>query len=180
MTDKTEKPDANDELWEAVAASVKPLKGRKKTVFTEKKFRISAEKKLTVSVTPLFREPDVDMRTFETLSAGDVHFMDKNTAERFKTGKMKIDAVLDLHGYVLDKAFEILKNFIYTQSRKAARCVLVITGKGLDGNSPIRLELPAWLNHIEIRSLIVSFTQACPKDGGKGAFYILLKRKRPK
>ena len=91
----------------------------------------------------------------------------------------KIDARLDLHGYTLDKAFEVLKNFIHNQSRQNARCLLVITGKGgLLGRGVLKAEMPVWMNSGEIRSLVLSYTTAQPKDGGDGAFYILLKRNR--
>ena len=177
MKKKAAAPEADDKIWEAVASTVTPLKNRQRTVFATKS-RISLEKKLTADVHHLPHAPDVKIDDFEELTNGDIHFMDRNTGEKFKKGKMPIDAVLDLHGYVLDKAFERLKNFIYAQSQAGARCILIVTGRGKNGKGVIRSELPAWLNHVDVRSLIVSFVQARQKDGGDGAFYVLLKRRR--
>ena len=105
--------------------------------------------------------------------------MDKKTGQRFRNGEMPIEAVLDLHGYTLESGFDALVKFVYAQEKRGARCLLLITGKGgFLGRGVIRAEVPNWMNASEIRSLILSYCQAKPKDGGEGAFYILLKRHR--
>lgn len=165
-----------DALWNAVKATVKPL-DKKGFVENTKPF-ISLKNKLSVSVKKPIHDVDLKPGTYENLVAGDTHFMDRKTAEKFTKGKMAVQAKLDLHGCFLDNAFEKLKNFIYEQSKKGSRCVLIVTGKGLDGKSVIRASFPSWMNHKDVRGLIVSFVSACPQDGGSGAFYVLLKRKR--
>jgi DNA-nicking Smr family endonuclease len=98
---------------------------------------------------------------------------------------MQIDARLDLHGYHKDEALQILSNFIIRAAESKKRCVLVITGKGLhydkSGNQKVgvlRKMVPIWLNEEPNRSLILSFSHATSSDGGVGALYILLKRRR--
>ena len=115
----------------------------------------------------------------EKLTEGDIHAMDKKTGQRFRNGEMPIEAVLDLHGYTLESGFDALVKFVYAQEKRGARCLLLITGKGgFLGRGVIKAEVPNWKNAPEIRSLILSYCQAKPKDGGEGAFYILLKRHR--
>lgn len=168
--------DDDESLWKAVAETVRPLDSK---IPAKKAEFISLRKKLTVDVQPSRHSPDFDYTLCDPLNEGDLHAMDKKTGQRFKSGAMPIDARLDLHGYTLDKAFEILKNFIHNQSRRNARCLLVITGKGgLLGRGVLKAEMPVWMNSAEIRSLVLSYTTAQPKDGGDGAFYILLKRNR--
>ena len=170
--------DSGDDLvlWKAVTETVKPLDSK---VPAKKAKHISLRKKLTIDVHPSRRSPDFDYTVCDPLTEGDLRAMDRRTGERFKAGAMSIDARLDLHGYTLDKAFEVLKNFIHNQSRRNARCLLVITGKGgLLGRGVLKAEMPVWMNSGEIRSLVLSYTTAQPKDGGDGAFYILLKRNR--
>lgn len=112
--------------------------------------------------------------------------IDRNTAEKFRRGEFKIERRLDLHGYTEDNAFEAVDNFIKTAYIQNKRCVLIITGKGLshpddDIFTPrglLREKVPQWLNRAEIRPLILSISHALPKDGGDGALYILLRRKR--
>ena len=171
----TEKND-DETLWKAVTETVKPLDSKTPAKKAE---HVSLRKKLTIDVHPSRHSPDFDYSVSAPLIEGDFHAMDRKTGERFKAGAMAIDARLDLHGYTLDKAFEVLKNFIHGQSRRNARCLLVITGKGgLLGRGVLKAEMPAWMNSGEIRSLVLSYTTAQPKDGGDGAFYILLKRNR--
>ena len=170
--------EENDDqaLWKAVTETVRPLGSKTPAKKAE---HVSLRKKLTLDVQPSRHSPDLDFTLCTPLIEGDLHAMDRKTGERFKAGAMQIDARLDLHGFTLDKAFEVLKNFIHTQSRQNARCLLVITGKGgLLGRGVLKAEMPVWMNSGEIRSLVLSYTTAQPKDGGDGAFYILLKRNR--
>ena len=171
-------PEETDDraLWKAVTETVRPLNSKTPAKKAE---HISLRKKLTVEVRPSRHSPDFDYTVCTPLIEGDLRAMDKKTGQRFKSGAMQIDARLDLHGCTLDEAFEALKNFIYDQSRKNARCLLVVTGKGgMLGRGVLKAEMPVWMNSGEIRSLILSYTTARPKDGGDGAFYILLKRNR--
>lgn len=170
----------DDDLWKAVTDTVKPLSSRE-SPFSFKAKHVSLKKKLTVKAEHRAHETEFDFSTFKELEAGDVHAMDKSTAQKFKNGEMPIDGVLDLHGYTMDKAREVLFDFIRGHSMKGSRCLLLITGKGgFSGRGVLRTEFPVWMNSGEIRGLILSYVNAKPKDGGDGAFYILLKRKRRK
>ncbi|MBR4126998.1 MAG: Smr/MutS family protein [Alphaproteobacteria bacterium] len=172
MTDKND----DEALWKAVTDTVRPLNSKTPAKKSE---HVSLRKKLTIDFQPSRHSPDFNYAVCDPLIQGDLHAMDKKTGQRFKAGAMQIDARLDLHGYTLDKAFDVLKNFIHDQSRRNARCLLVITGKGgLLGRGVLKAEMPVWMNSAEIRSLVLSYTTAQPKDGGDGAFYILLKRNR--
>jgi DNA-nicking Smr family endonuclease len=111
--------------------------------------------------------------------------IDRRTAMRFRKGKMQIDARLDLHGHTRETAYIQLLAFIHQSYQLGRRCVLVITGRGLfQKNTPpqergiLRGALRSWLNDSAIRPFILAYDQAQIKDGGEGAFYVLLKRKR--
>lgn len=116
--------------------------------------------------------------------------LDKRTAERFRRGRMAIDARLDLHGLTQDKAHRALNAFMAQAHGGGARCVLVITGKGSSpkdddaGFMPdrsrgvLREMVPRWLNEPANRARILAIQPAQPKHGGSGAFYVLLKRVR--
>lgn len=166
------------ELWKAVSDTVKPLSSKKSPSAYKAKY-VSLRKKLTVKAIHCVHDVDLDLTVRNELKAGDVRSMDKSTAQKFKNGEMPIEGRLDLHGYTLDKAREALFNFIRHHSMKGSRCLLLITGKGrLEGRGVLRTEFPVWMNDAEIRSLILSYVNAKPKDGGEGAFYVLLKRRR--
>ena len=66
-----------------------------------------------------------------------------------------------------------------------ALTMLVITGKGSTGRGLggqgmgiLRQVVPRWLNESPLRPLVLAIHRAQPKDGGDGALYVLLKRRR--
>ncbi len=120
------------------------------------------------------------------LEHGSTDNIDKNTAQKFTSGNMDIEARLDLHGFTLEPAYNKLYDFINRCYERKLRCLLVITGKGTKKKWPeestgiLREMVPKWLNEPAFRSKILSFSYAKTKDGGDGALYILLKRIRDK
>ena len=86
-----------------------------------------------------------------------------------------------MHGMTQVEAHRALDSFVDGAYQAAKRCVLVITGKGLKPDGAvgvIRAAVPRWLNEQPNRSRVLAFTHATPKDGGEGALYVMLKRKR--
>ena len=112
--------------------------------------------------------------------------IDKNTLNKFKKEEFKIEAVLDLHGYKEDDAFEKVEDFITSCYNQGKRCVVIVTGKGhLHPDSDIytpkgilKNQTPQWLNMPRIRSMILVFKNPSERHGGKGALYILLRRNK--
>jgi len=104
--------------------------------------------------------------------------VDGSLAQKLKDGDYPIDATLDLHGKTQDEAFEVLRYFIGTAFSMSKRCILVITGKGVDGRGILRQELPKWLSVSGIKEYILAFTKAKQKHGGDGAFYVLLRKNK--
>lgn len=100
--------------------------------------------------------------------------------EKLRKGRMRPEGRLDLHGMTADRALNALNGFLADAQGTGKRCVLVITGKGSmkEGGGVIRRELPSWLNAPGNRARVLGFAGAQPTDGGGGAFYVLLKRRR--
>ncbi len=110
--------------------------------------------------------------------------------KRVKRGRLEIDAVLDLHGLTQSEAEERLRRFITLAQHQQARCVLVITGKGehydRQKHEPfsmhktprgiLRTRFLDWVEQSPVRNRISRVAPAKPRDGGRGAFYIFLKR----
>ena len=73
-----------------------------------------------------------------------------------------------------------LEAFIGRAHQAGRRCVLVVTGKGsvTTGGGVLRRCLPDWLNGPVCRTKILAFCPAQPADGGAGAFYVLLRKKK--
>lgn len=124
----------------------------------------------------------VSQKKRKTPAFGSYADIDKNTAGNFRNGDFTIDATLDLHGYTINQAHEMLDTFIRGHYRRGARCLLVITGKGLrsEGKTQVTLKnmLPAWLSSPDYSEILLVFDTARPKHGGQGAYYLLLRRNR--
>lgn len=119
-------------------------------------------------------------RRLEELAHGETANIDRRTAGRFTRGRMVVDGRLDLHGMTQETAHRALCGFLARAYDAGHRCVIVVTGKGLrgEGSGILRRMVPQWLNEAGLRTRILSFSYAQPRDGGEGALYVLLKRKR--
>ena len=122
--------------------------------------------------------------SFAELIIGDTANIDGNLADKFVKGQLKIEARLDLHGLNEKEAFAKVRDFIKACYHQGKRCVLIITGKGerldpwWESKGVIKQSFPRWLNHADIRPYLLSAAPAKQSDGGTGAFYCLLKRRR--
>lgn len=117
--------------------------------------------------------------TLPLLSPGDSPGLNKRTAQRLKRGRVEIEGRIDLHGMTQDRAHNALRDFLATSQSLGRRCVLVITGKGLNpqtGVGILKAATPRWLNETPNRERILSFVEAQPQHGGGGALYIYLRR----
>ncbi len=112
---------------------------------------------------------------------------------KISRGQNTVDAVLDLHGLRQHEAHERLRRFLHQCQHNSARLVLVVTGKG---NSPhkmaeadgwhdekhskgvLRRLVPDWLKMPDLRTVVMGFEQAAPHQGGSGALYVRIRKKR--
>ena len=104
--------------------------------------------------------------------------IDRTSARRMQRGQVPIEDRLDLHGLSQEQAQKKVKAFIGSAVKKSFRHVLIITGKGRDGHGILREKVPQWLKGAPLCYHLNAISYAHPKDGGKGALYIRLKRQR--
>ena len=107
--------------------------------------------------------------------------LDERMRRRLARGVLEADARIDLHGMHQDRAFTALMSFLRRSQARGARLVLVITGKGrapLEGVGVLRQSVPAWLARPEFRDLVAGFEEAGRRQGGAGALYVRLRRRR--
>lgn len=200
-----EPPVDDARLWAELARSVTPLKkagarapakpaspavAGDRTGATAKKSAPEPQPKarLTPPVIGGNRGDETPVTVFsptgDGLRHGDSPGVDKRTATRFRRGLMPIEATLDLHGHTRQSGHSALTSFLEGHQAAGRRCVLVITGKGLKGDSwspgVLREAVPGWLNAPPLRGIVLSFAYAQPQHGGSGALYVLLKRRRDK
>jgi DNA-nicking Smr family endonuclease len=97
---------------------------------------------------------------------------------KLRTGKYAIEGELDLHGLTVAESREQLARFLRDAQFRGWRCVRIIHGKGLSsaGRIPVlKQKINSWLPQ---RDEVLAFCSALPADGGTGAVYVLLKRRR--
>ncbi|MDX1736761.1 MAG: Smr/MutS family protein [Alphaproteobacteria bacterium] len=207
MTDKKNKKDKNkqgksveQDLWSIVSKSVNPITDRQ-FEFNVHLQEFMEEKENATKPNPKLSPPNkkhgkavkipntarselnrlktnLNVNVLGFLSHGDSPGVDRRTAQRLKRGRLDIDARLDLHGHSLATAHQRLNSFVFSSHKAGHRCILVVTGKGDKGKGVIRASVPQWLNDVPLRPMILSYSYAQPADGGEGALYVLLKRKR--
>ena len=107
--------------------------------------------------------------------------LDRRTDERLRRGRLPVEGRIDLHGLTQAAAYDALASFIAISEASGRRCVLVITGKGAvgSGGGVLRTMVPRWLAEPSLRRRILALHRAQPRDGGDGALYVLLRRRRP-
>ena len=115
---------------------------------------------------------------------------DRRAVRQVASGKVAIDARLDLHGMRQRDARTELHAFLRAAQARALKTVLVITGKGdpaverdhlaaAFGKTPrgvLRRSVPQWLEEPELRSVVLSYTSAGTRHGGDGALYVQLRK----
>jgi DNA-nicking Smr family endonuclease len=95
---------------------------------------------------------------------------------------------IDLHGYTLDEANKVINDFIKNCYNEKVNKIIVVTGKGLHSEneknpyvsknlSILKYSIPEYIsNNKSLMNIINEIKDAKIKDGGGGAFYILLKK----
>ena len=185
------KSDDDTVLWQRVITEVKPLKS---TIELAEFAAIFAQ---PVRLAPSVAKPPGRMQKPPVESArspiaatssapannanpidlrqGERAGIDGRTQRRLFRGDVPVDRRLDLHGLTAARAESRLAQFIETAARDGCRCVLVITGKG---TGILRGLVPDWLKGQPLSPHILALAEARPHDGGSGALYVLLRRKR--
>ena len=182
-----QKPPANkglDEdkiLWQRVTQHVTPLPGRLQKTATptpaQKSTKTSdgALQKLQSRPTIAASKPSAAWVKPVDLRHGDRAGLDGRTQRRLFRGDVPIDRRLDLHGHTVARAQVKLQFFIEDAAYSGCRCVLVITGKG---SGILQSHVPDWLKCPPLSALVLALAEARQTDGGSGAFYVLLRRRR--
>lgn len=106
--------------------------------------------------------------------------IDNRHLQRLIQGEVEVEARLDLHGLSEAASLAALRQLFERARGDAARCLLVIHGRGLhSGGSPVlRDAVLSWLTTPPQARRVMAFSSAAGRHGGPGALYILLRRDR--
>ncbi len=170
--------DSDKDVWEDLTKDIKKIS---RPEIIPSKPVIIKEINPTVDINKAYHGNKLDK-----LDLGVMDNIDNNTAKKFKREEFRIEATLDLHGCTEDNAYELVFDFVKKAYIQDKRAILIITGKGYHKEEDdifvskgiLKERVPQWLNSLELRPLILSYMHPSAKNGGEGALYILLRRKR--
>ena len=91
-----------------------------------------------------------------------------------RRGRIKINDILDLHGYTRTSTPTAIINFIASCSHPDNQCVLIITGKGRNSPDRVSVVRATTLETLQNHPRVLAYCCSQPVDGGHGAFYVLL------
>ena len=126
----------------------------------------------------IFKSKKIKNNTKELpkLKLGEMSILSKKNIRDFNKGNVFIENKLDLHGFNQVDAKNLLEDFINQSIENGKRLILIITGKGKEGEGVIKNNIISWLNNKSLRNKILAVNHASKKHGGSGAIYILLRK----
>jgi len=135
------------------------------------------------------KNPDKDKQDWENFLNNKQKIPNKDFVQKKNIRYEKIKKI-DLHGYTIEEANEAIEQFIQKCFDENVTKIIVITGKGLRSKnvenpylskdlSMLKYSVPEFIeNNKSLTQFIIEITDAKIEDGGSGAFYIYLKRKK--
>ena len=164
------------ELWEKEILNCKKINSNK-NIYNKKDIKIEVKNSYDniKENSYLYKNINENFKLTINNSLG----IDSNTDKKLRTGKYKIDKVIDFHGLTINESFDLFISSINQAYENNLRCILYITGKGnnsLDKYNTIKENFKKWIKLDFVCDKIIKYTQAIQKDGGSGAFYVLLKK----
>ena len=124
---------------------------------------------------------DFDVTDTDEYVEGCVVGLDTRLVRKLRAGAFARQAAVDLHGMKADEAAREVEAFVSRAVGEGLRCVLVVHGRGRNspGRAPVLKDrLTQWLTRGRLAKSILAFCTARGHDGGPGATYVLLRRKR--
>ena len=129
-----------------------------------------------------------DKKDWEKFILGKDKLPDKD--EKFVKHKKLKSKPIDLHGYTLDGANEIVFSTIINSYIEGVSKLIIITGKGLHSQNEkdpyvskdfgiLKYSVPDFIKgNNKLMKLISKIEDAKIEDGGSGAFYVYLKKNK--
>lgn len=154
-------------IWGMVAATIHPLPGRGTPTASQEAARTETAARIAPP-----RPKASKARLREQLDA-----IEPNRRHRIAREREDIGARLDLHGMDQVRARAVLESFLANAFHEGWRAVLVITGKGVQGDGVLKRRAPEWLAAPHLAHIVAGISDAARHHGGEGALYVALKRR---
>jgi len=179
--------DVND-VWSRVTKSTRRLKKKQKVSYQAERLskpaRPGAKKPASVNInasnqTP--KKPDLKPEAARPATQRPIkklEKLDRNELRRVRRGRDAIEQTLDLHGMRAEIAQKRVDTFIRSAHINGCKWVLIITGKGEQGEGTLKKQTPIWLGILAEQGLVMGFDLAPQNMGGSGAVCVRLRKKK--
>ena len=177
-------------IWSLVASTVRPLPGRSSPKEPKESFPSpswggtggEAARVGRPPAAPPAKEPGLPtrpgLRPVHPPHKVEGKALEPRRKHRIVKEREEIGGRIDLHGMTQDRAKAALEGFLQRAWDDGWRAVLVITGKGVQGDGVLRKRAPDWLGAPHLSHIVAGISEAARRHGGEGALYVALKRKR--
>ena len=180
MNSRSRRPLSSEErrLWAEFARTIAPLPGRK------------VEREAPPEATPTSAVPSPPSKSAAAIASPiavrkstptPLAPIERRMVRALARGQTRAESTLDLHGMTQSQAHARLLGFLRRAQGAGHGLVLVVTGRGRDGDEArgvLRRMVPLWLGAAELRPLVMGFQEAGTRQGGAGALYVRLRRAR--
>ncbi len=144
------------------------------------RFRMMEEMEAYASLAELtVGEGGFELTYSDEYVVGAVDGLSPATIRKLRNGDFSYQDHVDLHGCNVDRAYDLVVDFMRRSYGYGRRCVLIIPGRGLNsaGRMPVlKNNLVQWLTHAPLNRMVLAFASARSCDGGVGALYVLMRR----
>ena len=171
MADRPLDPD-EAALWRRVLETVTPIHPAKAAAAPVAKAHSGRRKVPTPAAPPTSATTPVRARPIGRT-------LDGTWDKKLERGDVYPDAIVDLHGDTLDRAYARIDAALAGAVARGDRLVLLVTGKSgvRGGRGSIRAVVGDWLAASRHAGAIAAVRPASPRHGGAGALYLVLRRR---
>ena len=132
---------------------------------------------------------DKNKKDWQSFISNKAKVLDKDLSVK-QDKQINLTQKIDLHGFSLEKANQIIDEFINECIKENISRIIVMTGKGLRSNntsnpyvskdlSILKNSVPEFIkSNIDLMKKIKNIEEAKIEDGGSGAFNIFLKKSK--
>ena len=132
---------------------------------------------------------DKNKKDWQSFISNKAKVLDKDLSVK-EDKQINLTKKIDLHGFSLEKANQIIDEFINECFKENITRIIVITGKGLRSNntsnpyvskdlSILKNSVPEFIkSNFDLMKKIKNIEEAKIEDGGSGAFNIFLKKSK--
>ncbi|MBX2885415.1 MAG: Smr/MutS family protein [Granulosicoccus sp.] len=184
-SDSAEKPSVTDEdrsLFRDAVGAVKPVSDDRHR--NEKRKPPAEPISQHRDDASVMRELLADFSETDLLETGEhssytADGVQRSVLRNLKSGKYAIQAELDLHGFSLEQSHHEFNGFLKRALERQYTCIRIIHGKGRKQSDKAPVLKPAVASWLRRNRQVLAFCSARDADGGTGAVYVLLRKRKP-